>query len=59
MAIAAIKDIILKQPIKVLTKELSKLVPLLGQVLAPAISLGILEAAGWALARDMDKKFSN
>lgn len=59
MAIAAIRETILKQPIKVLTKELSKLVPILGQIVAPAISLGMLEAAGWALAREMDNKFSN
>ncbi len=48
----------LKQPIKVLTKELSKLVPFLGQVVGPAISVGMIEAAGWALANDMAVKFN-
>jgi uncharacterized protein (DUF697 family) len=58
MAIAAIKETILKQPIKVLAKEFSKLLPLLGMVVAPAASLGLLEAAGWSLARKMDNKFN-
>lgn len=57
MAIAAIKETILKQPIKVLTKEISKFVPILGQLVAPAISIAMIEAAGWSLAREMDAKF--
>lgn len=55
MAIAAIKSTMLKQPIKVAAKELSKLIPGLGQIVAPAISVTMLEAAGWALAKQMDK----
>lgn len=58
MAIAAIKNTMLKQPIKTLTKELSKFVPGLGQVVAPSISVALLEAAGWSLAKELDEKFS-
>ena len=38
IAIAAIKKTMLKQPIKTMTKELSKLVPGLGQIVAPSIT---------------------
>lgn len=58
LAIAAIKNTMLKQPIKTLTKELSKLIPFLGQVVAPSISVVMLEAAGWALAKDLERKFA-
>ena len=56
MAIAAIKETMLKQPIKVLAKELSKLIPGLGQIVAPSISVVMLEAAGWSIAEDLDRK---
>ncbi|MCZ8158374.1 MAG: hypothetical protein O9256_00525 [Rhizobiaceae bacterium] len=54
LAIAAIKNTMLKQPIKVLAKELSKLVPGLGQVIAPSVTVVMLEAAGWVLANELD-----
>ena len=56
LAISAIKDTVLKQPIKVLGKELSKMVPGLGQIIAPTISIAMLESAGWAMAKDLDAK---
>lgn len=56
MAIAAIKNTMLKQPIKTITKELSKLIPFLGQVVEPSISVVMLEAAGWSLATDLYNK---
>ena len=58
IAIAAIKKTMLKQPIKTLTKELSKLIPGLGQVVAPSISVVMLEAAGWTLAKELEGNFS-
>lgn len=58
MAVTALKNTMLKQPIKVLTKELSKFIPFLGQIVGPAISVGMIEAAGWALANDMAVKFN-
>lgn len=59
LAIAAVKNTMLKQPIKTLTKELSKLIPLLGQVVAPSISAVMLEAAGWTLAKELEAKFKD
>ncbi len=57
MAIIAIKNTMLKQPLKTITKELSKLIPFLGQVVAPSVSIVMLESAGWVIANDLyDKK---
>lgn len=56
LAFAAIKNTMLKQPIKTLTKELSKLVPFLGQIVAPAISVTLIEAAGWSIAEDLARR---
>lgn len=56
LAFAAIKNTMLKQPIKTLTKELSKLVPFLGQIVAPAISMTLIEAAGWSIAEDLARR---
>lgn len=56
IAIAALKRTVLKQPIKTVAKELSKLIPGVGQVVAPSISLGMLESAGWAMAHDLERK---
>lgn len=53
MAINAIKQTALQQPIKSIAKEVSKFVPVLGQVVAPTISVAMLESAGWALANQM------
>ncbi len=44
---------VLKQPLKMVAKELSKLVPGLGQLVAPTMSATMLEAAGWAMANEM------
>ena len=57
LSVAALKETALKQPVKLITKELSKLFPLLGMLIAPAISIGMIEAAGWNIARQMDKDF--
>ena len=53
MAISAIKKTMLKQPLKTIAKELSKFIPGLGQIVAPTVSVAMLEAAGWRLAKDM------
>ncbi len=57
LAIAALKNTMLKQPIRTLTKELSKLIPGLGQVVAPSIAVVMIEAAGWVLANELEEKF--
>ncbi|MBB1420792.1 hypothetical protein H5200_02520 [Pseudoalteromonas sp. SG43-7] len=59
LAIAAIKETILKQPIKVLVKEVSKVIPLLGQLISPAISVAIIEAAGWSIANTLYERAKN
>lgn len=58
MAISALKNTMLKQPIKTLTKELAKFFPIVGSMVSPTISIGLMEAAGWLLADELDKKFS-
>jgi uncharacterized protein (DUF697 family) len=57
LALATMKNTMLKQPIRTMAKELSKLVPGLGSLVAPSIAVVILEAAGWALASDLERKF--
>jgi uncharacterized protein (DUF697 family) len=58
LAIATLKNTMLKQPIRTLAKELSKLVPGLGQVVAPSIAVVMIEAAGWVLASELESKFT-
>lgn len=57
-AFSALKNVMLKAPLRTIAKELSKLVPGLGQVVAPAVSFGLVEAAGWALAKELERKYS-
>lgn len=56
MSIMALKNTMLKQPIKTITKELSKLIPYLGQIVAPTISVALLESTGWVLANELYEK---
>ena len=53
MAINAIVATMKKQPIRVIAKEVSKVVPVVGQLVAPAISVAMLEASGWLLADEL------
>ena len=57
LAFSAIKNAALRQPLRLIGKELSKLIPGVGSVVAPAVSLALLEAAGWSMAKDLAKKF--
>ena len=59
LAVTALKDTVLKQPIKVLTKEISKFIPFVGQLVAPAISAGLIEAAGWAIATELERRHNS
>ena len=60
MATSAIIATIKKQPLRVITKEISKVLPFIGQLVAPTVSVAMLESAGWLLADDLvaerDKK---
>ena len=53
MATNAIVATIKKQPVKVIAKEVSKVVPIVGQLIAPSISVAMLESAGWILADEL------
>lgn len=56
MAVDALKKAVLRQPVKVIAKELSKLVPWFGSAFAATVSIGIVEAAGWSLAYDFERE---
>ena len=56
LAIAALKRTLLKHPVKVATKEFVKLIPGLGQLVAPALSVVMIEAAGWSMAKDLEQR---
>ncbi len=58
MVIAAVKRTLLRQPIKIIAKEVSKIVPFLGAVVAPAISAAMVESVGWTLAGELAEKNS-
>ena len=53
MAINAIIAAIKRQPIRIIAKEVSKIVPVVGQLIAPSISVAMLESAGWLLANEL------
>ena len=56
IAIASFKNAMLKQPIKVITKEVSRIIPFLGQAVAPTISIVMIEAVGWNIAEELYSK---
>lgn len=56
MAITALKQTLLRQPLKTLGKELAKLLPGLGSALSATVSVAMIEAAGWSLANEMAKR---
>ena len=50
MAIAAVKKQLLKHPIKYLTREFSKTLPMAGTAISGGLSQALTEAAGWKIA---------
>ena len=56
MAIAAIKRTILKHPVKAITRKLAKYIPIVGQIVSGTLSVVMIEAAGWAMARELELK---
>ena len=40
-------------------KKAVKIVPFLGQIIAPSISVAMLESAGWSLANQLSKERTN
>jgi uncharacterized protein (DUF697 family) len=57
LSIATLKNTILNQPIKFIAKEASKFVPFLGMIVAPTVSVVMIEAAGWAIAKELEQRF--
>ena len=55
MAIDALKKTLLKQPVKVIAKELSKIIPFFGSAFAATVSVGLADAGGWALAGEFER----
>lgn len=55
IAIAALKKQLLKNPLKILTKGVAKYIPGGGSAVSVTVSIAIMEAAGWAMAKDFDK----
>lgn len=53
MAINAVIAAIKRQPIRIIAKEVSKIVPVVGQLVAPSVSVAMLESAGWLLANEL------
>ena len=56
IAITALKKQIAAQPVRYVSKELLKFVPGLGNALSSVISAGLMEAAGWRIAADFDRR---
>lgn len=55
LAIAALKKTVLKQPLKTIAKSGSKYAPVIGPAVSAAFSVAMLEAAGWSMAKELDK----
>ncbi|WP_406040225.1 hypothetical protein [Succinimonas sp.] len=55
MAIAAVKKQLLKHPIKYLTREFSKTLPMAGTAISGGLSLALTEAAGWKIAEQFSR----
>lgn len=58
LAIATLKETITRQPIKMITKELVKLIPWAGSIVSSSISIAMTEAIGWAIANELDRKYN-
>ena len=56
IAVGALKKTLLKQPVKTIGKELAKLIPFGGQIASAAISISLVEAAGWVMAKDLEAR---
>lgn len=56
LAINSVRQTVLKQPVRIVAKEVTKFVPVLGMLIAPAVSIAILEAAGWSMAADLERR---
>ncbi len=56
LGFVAIKNTALRQPVQTIAKEVSKFVPMLGMLIAPGVAVAMFEAAGWSVAKELEKK---
>ena len=56
LAIASLRRTVLNEPITIISGELSKFVPILGQAFSASVSVAILESAGWTLVHELENK---
>ena len=57
--VVALKEQLLRSPIRTVTRELFRPIPLLGMLVAPAVSVSMIEATGWLLAERLDRTFAD
>ncbi len=53
IGIMALKEVIMRQPVKCFVKECVKIIPFFGQAFSGAVSAGIIEVAGWQLCKNI------
>jgi uncharacterized protein (DUF697 family) len=58
LAIAALKKQLLKHPVKYLTREFSKTLPMAGTAISGGLSLMLTEAAGWKIAEQFSREIA-
>ena len=58
LAIAAVKEQLLKHPVKYLTREFSKTLPMAGTAMSGGLSLMLTEAAGWKIAEQFSREIA-
>jgi len=59
MSIEALKRALLDHPVKVLSKELVKIIPFFGSVYAATVSVGLVETAGWNMVSELEAALGN
>ena len=58
LAIAAVKEQLLKHPVKYITREFSKTLPMAGTAISGGLSLMLTEAAGWKIAEQFSREIA-
>lgn len=58
LSVAGLKKMILRQPLKMIAASGSKYVPFIGTGISASFSVAMLEAAGWSLAKELDRQLA-
>lgn len=56
MAVAALKQQLMRSPVRAAAKELAKFAPGAGTAVATVLSVSLVEMAGWAMAKDLARR---